>query len=85
MQRAVAVAKTNRIDIEDLPPDVLQVIPFVPSQGTPGLIRDVEKNCILSALEKTQGNRREAAELMGMGVATLYRKLKSYKREKVEA
>jgi len=53
--------------------------PLVSDQGVPKFLRDVEKDCILSALEKTNGNRRKAAELMGVGVATLYRKLKAYK------
>ena len=79
MERAVAVAKTNRVDLEDLPAEVRQVMPLVSEKGVPRFLRDVEKDCILAALEKTDGNRRKAAELMGVGVATLYRKLKSYK------
>ena len=79
MERAVAVAKGNRVDIEDLPPEVRLVLPIVSEKGVPRFLKDVEKDCILSALEKTEGNRRKAAELMGVGVATLYRKLKAYK------
>jgi transcriptional regulator with PAS, ATPase and Fis domain len=81
MERAVAVAKTNRVDIEDLPPEVRLVPSVVSEKGVPRLLRDVEKDCILSTLEKTEGNRIKAAQLMGMGVATLYRKLKIYKLE----
>jgi len=83
MERAVAVAKTNRVDVLDLPPEVRLVMPLVSNKGVPRFLKDVEKDCILGALEKTQGNRVEAAELMGMGVATLYRKLKLYKLDKV--
>ena len=79
MERAVAVAKTNRVDITDLPPQVLLMAPVVSDQGVPRAMRDVERDCILNALEKTDGNRRKAADLMGLGVATLYRKLKAYK------
>ena len=79
MERAVAVAKTNRVDVDDLPPQVLLVMPLITDQGVPRLMKDVERDCILSALEKTDGNRRKAADLMGLGVATLYRKLKAYK------
>jgi transcriptional regulator with PAS, ATPase and Fis domain len=79
MERAVAVAKSNRVDVEDLPPEVRLMTPLVSDQGVPKYLRDVEKDCILSALEKTNGNRRKAAEMMGVGVATLYRKLKAYK------
>jgi two-component system, NtrC family, response regulator HydG len=79
MERAVAVAKTNRVDVADLPPEVRQGMPLVSEKGVPRFLRDVEKDCILGALEKTDGNRRKAADLMGVGVATLYRKLKTYK------
>jgi transcriptional regulator with PAS, ATPase and Fis domain len=79
MERAVAVAKTNRVDLEDLPPQVLSIKPMIPDPAGPRLLKDLEKECILSALEKTNGNRRKASELMGMGVATLYRKLRAYK------
>jgi transcriptional regulator with PAS, ATPase and Fis domain len=79
MERAAAVAKTNRVDVEDLPPEVRLVLPLVSEKGVPRFLRDVEKDCILGALEKTGGNRTQAAALMGMGVATLYRKLKLYK------
>jgi len=79
MERAVAVAKTNRVDIADLPSQVNQTMPLVSDKGVPRFLKDVEKDCILAALEKTDGNRRLAADLMGVGVATLYRKLKTYK------
>ena len=79
MERAVAVATTNRVEVEDLPPEVRLVLPIISEKGVPRFLKDVEKDCILGALEKTEGNRTKAAELMGMGVATLYRKLKSYK------
>jgi transcriptional regulator with PAS, ATPase and Fis domain len=79
MERAVAVAKESRVDVIDLPPEVRLVMPLISEKGVPRFLRDVEKDCILSALEKTGGNRRKAAALMGVGVATLYRKLKAYK------
>jgi two-component system response regulator HydG len=79
MERAVAVSKGKRVDVEDLPPEVRLVLPLVSDKGVPRFLKDVEKDCILGALEKTGGNRRLAADLMGMGVATLYRKLKAYK------
>ena len=39
---------------------------------------DVERATIEAALRETQGNRRKAAELLGIGERTLYRKLKEY-------
>ncbi len=37
-----------------------------------------EKERIKSALEKTGGNRKKAAELLGISIATLWRKMKKY-------
>ena len=37
-----------------------------------------EKDAIMKALQKTSGNRRAAAELLGISEATLYRRLKAY-------
>ena len=39
---------------------------------------DVERAAIEAALKETKGNRRKAAEVLGIGERTLYRKLKSY-------
>ncbi|HXQ28940.1 MAG TPA: sigma-54 dependent transcriptional regulator [Gemmatimonadales bacterium] len=39
---------------------------------------DVERAAIEAALHETNGNRRKAAELLGIGERTLYRKLKEY-------
>ena len=39
---------------------------------------EVEKNHILSVIEETGGNKTKAAELLGIGLTTLYRKLQSY-------
>src|SRR2546426_1680621 len=39
---------------------------------------DVERAAIEAALRETRGNRRRAAEILGVGERTLYRKLKQY-------
>jgi DNA-binding NtrC family response regulator len=45
----------------------------------PGMtMADVERSAIEAALRATQGNRRKAAEVLGIGERTLYRKLKAY-------
>jgi len=45
----------------------------------PGMtMADVERAAIEAVLRETQGNRRKAAEVLGIGERTLYRKLKAY-------
>jgi DNA-binding NtrC family response regulator len=48
----------------------------------PGLfLATVERETILKALAATQGDRAKAAQMLGIGRTTLYRKLKEYKIE----
>ena len=55
-------------------------MPAVP--GSDSLIgrplNEVERYYIHRALELTEGKREEAAQLLGMGERTLYRKIKEY-------
>jgi DNA-binding NtrC family response regulator len=45
----------------------------------PGMtMAEVERATIEAALRETKGNRRKAAEILGIGERTLYRKLKEY-------
>ena len=45
----------------------------------PGMtMAEVERAAIEAALRETRGNRRKAAEILGIGERTLYRKLKEY-------
>jgi DNA-binding NtrC family response regulator len=39
---------------------------------------DMEREAISAALLHSRGNRRRAAEMLGIGERTLYRKLKEY-------
>lgn len=44
-------------------------------------MEEVERFYIVRALELTQGNREEAANMLGIGERTLYRKLQEWKKE----
>ena len=84
MERAVAVAKRTRIGMEDLPPEVRPAA--AGSWRVGGAVRrldEVEKEHILDTLQANRGNRTQTASLLGIGVATLHRKLKSYKKGSV--
>jgi len=62
------------------------VDPLDPSSESPSPViykhgmsmSDVERAAIDAALRETHGNRRKAAETLGIGERTLYRKLKEY-------
>jgi DNA-binding NtrC family response regulator len=78
MERAVALTTGARIDVDDLPEEVRHAAsPLVPANGSRRLA-DIEREVILATLQSTNGNRTRAAEELGIGIATLYRKLKQY-------
>jgi DNA-binding NtrC family response regulator len=79
MERAVALARGSRVELEDLPEEIRHAsnVP-VASNGKVRPLEDVEKEYILAALELNAGNQTHTAEQLHIGSATLYRKLKSY-------
>ena len=52
--------------------------PAVPAVTGSGRLEDMELEAIKAALERVDGNRRKAAEILGIGLRTLYEKLKRY-------
>jgi transcriptional regulator with PAS, ATPase and Fis domain len=79
MERAVAVTRSSRTELEDLPEEVRQAIPVTSKIGPVKPLDDVEKDYILAVLEHNEGNQTHTAAQLGIGTATLYRKLKKYK------
>src|SRR5262245_22194964 len=84
----LAAPGTTRIKAEDLP-DSYRVeaatsqkprsaAPATAAPGAPRTMDEIEKEAILRALEETGGNRTRAAEILGIGLRTLQRKLKEY-------
>jgi two-component system response regulator HydG len=78
IERAVALAKGSRIDVDDLPEEVGLAIPSAYARGAVRPLEDVERDYILAVVRATQGNKAAAAEQLKIGIATLYRKLKQY-------
>jgi two-component system, NtrC family, response regulator HydG len=79
MERAVALARGTRVELEDLPEEIRRAFPRpVAIRGTVRPLDEVEKEYILAALELNGGNQTHTAEQLRIGSATLYRKLKSY-------
>jgi two-component system, NtrC family, response regulator HydG len=76
LERAVALARSDRIGGDDLPPEVGAAPPTIPSDGEVRTLAEVERDYIAAALRASGGNRAKAAERLGIGAATLYRKLK---------
>ncbi|MEK6481020.1 sigma-54 dependent transcriptional regulator [Catalinimonas sp. 4WD22] len=77
IERASILADGNELQSKDLPFDFLK-------QQQPGIqtgvfkLKDLEKEHIKNMLLYTQGNKTKAAELLDIGLTTLYSKLKEY-------
>jgi DNA-binding NtrC family response regulator len=79
MERAVALARGSRVELEDLPEEIRQAVPKpVATLGTVRPLHEIEREYILAALDLNLGNQTHTAEQLQIGSATLYRKLKSY-------
>jgi transcriptional regulator with PAS, ATPase and Fis domain len=79
MERAVALARGIRVELEDLPEEIRQAVATpMAVMGKVRPLEEVEKDYILATLELNAGNQTHTAEQLHIGSATLYRKLKSY-------
>ncbi len=82
IERAVVLARGDRVAVADLPPAV-RGVPAAASNGS-GVIRfevgqsltALEREAIRRTLDAVDGNREAAASILGIGTATLYRRLK---------
>jgi transcriptional regulator with PAS, ATPase and Fis domain len=80
VERACALATSDVIDVDDLPDEVRhhQTLVITSEQVRP--LRDVEREYILAVLERNEGSKTVTAQQLRIGLATLRRKLKSYKK-----
>ncbi|MCC7539367.1 MAG: sigma-54-dependent Fis family transcriptional regulator, partial [Deltaproteobacteria bacterium] len=78
IERAVALTRGSRVDVDDLPEEVGLAIPSAYAPGDVRPLEDVERDYILAVVRANQGNKAVAADKLKIGIATLYRKLKQY-------
>jgi len=84
IEYGVVLARQNVIGVKELPAEV-QLPPALQPSGRPAAARsgvqtldDVERNTILQALAECHGNKKKAAQLLGIQRPTLYNKMKRY-------
>jgi len=80
LERAAILARTEAVESDDLPPHVSAGLQLGPSPALPRQITlaDAERAHILQTLERFGRNHSGAAEALGIGRTTLWRKLKEY-------
>lgn len=83
IEYAVVLARNDIIGIKELPaeiqlPPALQTSPVPVRRSGVASLDDMERETILQALTQTHGNKKKAAELLGIQRPTLYNKMKRY-------
>src|SRR3954468_22813408 len=77
----VAMAPGPRLTVNDIPPDIRPAggEPMAGLSGLSGIsLEQAERELIRNTLKLTNGNREQAARILGIGERTLYRKIKEY-------
>ena len=75
VERAAILCQADRIEPAHLN---LSAPSHIAAADEPRTLRDLEREAILAALAACGGNRREAAKQLGIGLRTLYARLKEY-------
>ncbi|TMB24434.1 MAG: sigma-54-dependent Fis family transcriptional regulator [Deltaproteobacteria bacterium] len=81
IERAFALSTAETITLEDLPPAVAGWTPPDAGAGDGtelSTLGDMERRLITAALRKSEGNKKEAARLLGIDRQRLYRKIEKY-------
>jgi DNA-binding NtrC family response regulator len=88
MESVVVFHQGELIQPADLPVEVRESSALAPAggpvqvvAGEPRTMADIERQAILETLDRTGGHRARAADILGIGLRTLQRKLKEYKDE----
>jgi len=84
IEYAVVLARQNLISVKELPTEVQ--LPAVlqktergePQSAKPQSLNEMERHAILQALAQTHGNKKRAAQLLGIQRPTLYNKMKRF-------
>ncbi len=72
IERAIILSKSGRIEIPPLEPIISD------SRKLEGDLKMIEMSAIENALKRTNGNRRKAAEILGISLRALQYKIKEY-------
>jgi DNA-binding NtrC family response regulator len=80
LESTTVMAQSNRLTRDDIPPNVRKSVEEVKADGVRvGMkLADAERYMIEATLKELGGNRTKAAKVLGIGLRTLQRKLKSY-------
>jgi len=87
VERTVLLSDKDEITIEDLPDEILKDtdesknLPEIKDEGVDleGIVERIEKDYLVKALEKTKGNKTEAAKLLNLSFRSFRHRLHKYR------
>ncbi len=79
IERSVILADSDVLDAATLPYEIVHSTTAATKSVSGFALCHVEEMHIRKVLQHTKGNKAEAARLLGIGIATLYRKIEEYK------
>jgi len=85
LNRACILADGERITLADLPADIARIASSAAAPASGGSLRaqlrSIEAGLIARALQEANEDRRIAAEKLGIGLSSLYRKIEDFERQ----
>jgi DNA-binding NtrC family response regulator len=81
IERAAILAETDVIHTHDLPEKLHDALPANGNEsGTPGMtLEELEREHLRRVLSQVKGDKVKAAQLLGIHLSTLYRKVQRYR------
>lgn len=81
IERAIILTDGEILKASSLPKEFFTEKSIASSLHSSSTLDEIEKHHILKILRQTNGNKTKTAEILGIGLTTLYRKLQSYSIE----
>jgi len=80
LESVLVASPGETITLDDLPPSIARAVaaPLRPTVAAGTTLESMERELIKATLESAGGNRTHSAELLGIGVRTLQRKIRTY-------
>lgn len=76
IENMVVMSVGGTLNAENIPPYIMPLQKRINDSITP--LDEIEREAILNTINAVKGNKTEAAKALGIGLKTLYRKLKTY-------
>jgi len=77
LEQAFVLCRGGMIELSHLPPELRPAARHGPESSQPMSLETIEKLFITETLQRHTGNRKKAAEDLGINVSTLYRKIRT--------